>query len=80
MRFTIATLVLACAFWSFDMLCLWCTFQAFGYTIGLGHLLVAFVVAYSIGTLAPTPGGLGAVEEERGNVAAVPGPDPRLSR
>ena len=44
------------------MLCLWCTFQAFGYTIGLGHLLVAYVVAYSIGTLAPTPGGLGAVE------------------
>ncbi len=56
------TLVLACAFWSFDMLCLWCTFAAFGYTIGLGHLLVAYVVAYSIGTLAPTPGGLGAVE------------------
>ena len=44
------------------MLCLWCTFAAFGYTIGLGHLLVGFVVAYSIGTLAPTPGGLGAVE------------------
>jgi uncharacterized protein (TIRG00374 family) len=56
------TLVLACAFWFFDMLCLWCTFQAFGYTIGVGHLLVAYVVAYSIGTLAPTPGGLGAVE------------------
>ncbi|HEX5643463.1 MAG TPA: flippase-like domain-containing protein [Thermoleophilia bacterium] len=56
------TAVLACTFWLFDMLCLWCTFQAFGYTIGLGHLLVAYVVAYSIGTLAPTPGGLGAVE------------------
>ena len=51
------TLVLACAFWFFDMLCLWCTFAAFGYTIGLSHLLVAYVVAYSIGTLAPTPGG-----------------------
>jgi uncharacterized protein (TIRG00374 family) len=56
------TLVLACAFWFFDMLCLWCTFAAFGYTIGLGHLLIGYVVAYSIGTLAPTPGGLGAVE------------------
>ena len=56
------TALLACLFWLFDMLCLWCTFQAFGYTIGLGHLLVAYVVAYSIGTLAPTPGGLGAVE------------------
>lgn len=56
------TLFLACVFWFFDMLCLWCTFAAFGYTIGLGHLLVAYVIAYSIGTLAPTPGGLGAVE------------------
>jgi uncharacterized protein (TIRG00374 family) len=56
------TLVLACAFWAFDMLCLWCTFAAFGYTMGLGHLLIGYVVAYSIGTLAPTPGGLGAVE------------------
>ena len=44
------------------MLCLWCTFAAFGYTIGLSHLLVAYVVAYAIGTLAPTPGGLGAIE------------------
>jgi uncharacterized protein (TIRG00374 family) len=56
------TLLFACAFWFFDMLCLWCTFAAFGYTIGLSHLLVGYVVAYSIGTLAPTPGGLGAVE------------------
>ncbi len=56
------TLVLACVFWFFDMLCLWCTFTAFGQTITIGHLLVGYVVAYSIGTLAPTPGGLGAVE------------------
>jgi uncharacterized protein (TIRG00374 family) len=57
-----STLVLACAFWFFDMLCLWCTFAAFGQSITIGHLLVGYVVAYSIGTLAPTPGGLGAVE------------------
>ncbi|MGE5229709.1 MAG: lysylphosphatidylglycerol synthase transmembrane domain-containing protein, partial [Deltaproteobacteria bacterium] len=57
-----STLVLACAFWFFDMLCLWCTFAAFGQSITVGHLLVGYVVAYSIGTLAPTPGGLGAVE------------------
>jgi len=56
------TLLFACGFWFFDLLCLWTTFAAFGYTIGLGHLLVGYVVAYSIGTLAPTPGGLGAVE------------------
>jgi uncharacterized protein (TIRG00374 family) len=54
--------VLACALWFFDMLCLWCTFAAFGQSISLGHLLVGYVVAYSIGTLAPTPGGLGAIE------------------
>jgi len=56
------TLLFACGFWFFDMLCLWCTFRAFGYTMGLGHLLVAYVIAYSIGTLAPTPSGLGAIE------------------
>jgi hypothetical protein len=50
--------VLACAFWFFDMLCLWCTFQAFGYTIGpparsgrVGH------------STHRRPPGLGAVEE-----------------
>lgn len=56
------TLLFACGFWFFDLLCLWCTFAAFGYAIGLGPLLIGYVVAYSIGTLAPTPGGLGAVE------------------
>ena len=29
---------------------------------GVRHLLVGYVVAYAIGTLAPTPGGLGAIE------------------
>lgn len=56
------TLVLALGFWFFDLLCLWVTFLAFGQRIGPGHLLVGYVVAYSVGTLAPTPGGLGAVE------------------
>ncbi len=56
------TLLAACAFWFFDALCLGFTFWAFGYSIGPGYLLVGYVVAYSVGTLAPTPGGLGAVE------------------
>ena len=51
------TLVLACAFWFFDMLCLWCTFQAFGYTIGLGDLLVVYVVAFPSGRWRPRRGG-----------------------
>jgi uncharacterized protein (TIRG00374 family) len=56
------TLLLACVFWLFDMACLWCTFEAFGVRLNAGYLLVGYVVAYSVGTLAPTPGGLGAVE------------------
>ena len=53
---------LAVVFWALDLLCLWATFFAFGYRIGFGYLAVAYVVAYAIGTLAPTPGGLGAIE------------------
>lgn len=56
------TLLFACGLWFFDILCLWCTFLAFGERIGLAPLLVGYIVAYSIGTLAPTPGGLGAIE------------------
>jgi hypothetical protein len=56
------TTVLACGFWIFDMLCLYATFLAFHERIGFGYLAVGYVVAYAIGTLAPTPGGLGAIE------------------
>jgi uncharacterized protein (TIRG00374 family) len=56
------TAVLACGLWFFDMLCLYAVFLAFGYPIGFGYLAVGYVVAYGIGTLAPTPGGLGAIE------------------
>lgn len=56
------TALLACGFWLLDMLCLYMTFLAFGYRIGVGYLVVGYVVAYAIGTLVPTPGGLGAVE------------------
>ena len=56
------TTLLACGLWLFDMLCLYATFLAFGYRIGFGFLAVGYVVAYAIGTLAPTPGGLGAIE------------------
>jgi len=56
------TALLACGFWIFDMLCLYATFLAFGEHISFGYLAVGYVVAYAIGTLAPTPGGLGAVE------------------
>ncbi len=56
------TAVQACGFWLFDMLCLWVVFMAFDHGIGLSSVAVCYVVAYAIGTLAPTPGGLGAIE------------------
>jgi len=56
------TTLVACGFWTLDMLCLYTTFLAFDYRIGFGYLAVGYVVAYAIGTLAPTPGGLGAIE------------------
>jgi len=56
------SLTYSCVFWSFDMLCLYLTFIAFGYRIGFSALVLSYVVAYAVGTLTPTPGGLGAVE------------------
>lgn len=56
------TLLYACGFWLFDFLCLYATFLAFGQQVPIAYVGVVYVVAYSIGTLAPTPGGLGAVE------------------
>ena len=56
------TFAYACMYWLFDMLCLWATFFAFGYHMPLELLAIGYVIAYSVGTLAPTPGGLGAIE------------------
>lgn len=55
-------LAYSCAFWTFDMLCLYLTFTAFGYHVGFTPLALSYVIAYAVGTLTPTPGGLGAVE------------------
>ena len=49
-------------FWAFDMFCLYLTFRAFGHHVGFTPLAMSYVVAYAVGTLTPTPGGLGAVE------------------
>jgi len=56
------TFVYACGYWFFDLLCLYVTFLAFDYRIGVVYLVLGYIVAYAVGTLAPTPGGLGAVE------------------
>ena len=52
----------SCLFWLFDMLCLYLVFIAFGYHVAPTALIISYAVAYGAGTLAPTPGGLGAVE------------------
>jgi len=56
------TALYACGYWFFDLVCLYLTFLAFDYRIGVVYLVLGYVVAYAVGTLAPTPGGLGAVE------------------
>ena len=56
------TFLYACGYWLFDLLCLYVTFLAFDYDPGFTALLISYIVAYAVGTLAPTPGGLGAVE------------------
>jgi len=54
--------VYSCMFWVFDLLCLYLVFLALGYHIALSALLVSYAVANAVGSLSPTPGGLGAVE------------------
>jgi len=49
-------------FWVFDLLCLYLVFLALGYHVALAALTVSYAVANAVGSLAPTPGGLGAVE------------------
>ena len=50
------------SFWFFDLLCLYLVFWAFTTPPSIPAMIVAYVVGYAVGTLAPTPGGLGAVE------------------
>ena len=55
-------LAYSCMFWVFDLLCLYLVFFALGYHIPLAALTVSYAVANAVGSLAPTPGGLGAIE------------------
>jgi uncharacterized protein (TIRG00374 family) len=52
----------SCMFWGFDLLCLYLVFLALGYHVPLAALTVSYAVANAVGSLAPTPGGLGAIE------------------
>jgi glycosyltransferase 2 family protein len=53
---------LALGYWGFDALCLLIIFRAFGVQVDPIHLLVAFGVATTFGSLPLTPGGLGVFE------------------
>ena len=53
---------LALGYWGFDALCLLIIFLAFGVGVDPIHLLVAFGVATTFGSLPLTPGGLGVFE------------------
>jgi glycosyltransferase 2 family protein len=53
---------LALGYWGFDALCLLVIFLAFGVQVDPVHLLVAFGVATTFGSLPLTPGGLGVFE------------------
>jgi len=61
---TRTSLLYSMAYWVFDLSCLYLVFFAFGVgtRITLPHLVISYVVGYAVGTLAPTPGGLGAIE------------------
>lgn len=56
------TVVYAASYWLFDILCLIAVFAAFGRGMQLAPLLIGYVIAYTVATFTPTPGGLGAVE------------------
>ena len=53
---------LALGYWGFDALCLIIIFLAFGVDVNFVHLLVAYGVATTFGSLPLTPGGLGVFE------------------
>lgn len=52
----------ALVWWAADIICFYFVFQSFGYSVPILALLVSYSIAYTVGTFAPTPGGLGAVE------------------
>jgi uncharacterized protein (TIRG00374 family) len=54
-------LIGALGWWVFDLATLWACFQAFGYTVPFGALLMGYLFGW-IANVIPTPGGVGAVD------------------
>ena len=56
------TLGLSVGYWGCDILCLLTVMLAFHQWVPVYYLVIAYGIAYVVGTVSPTPGGLGAVE------------------
>jgi uncharacterized protein (TIRG00374 family) len=52
----------AAGYWGFDIVCLLFVMLAFHQYLAVDKVIIAYVVAYVVGTFSPTPSGLGAVE------------------
>ncbi len=52
----------AAGYWGFDIICLFFVMFAFHRYLSIDRVVIAYVVAYVVGTFSPTPSGLGAVE------------------
>lgn len=52
----------AAGYWGFDIVCLFFVMFAFHRYLAVDKVIIAYVVAYVVGTFSPTPSGLGAVE------------------
>ncbi len=52
----------AAGYWGFDIICLFFVMFAFHRYLAVDKVVIAYVVAYVVGTFSPTPSGLGAVE------------------
>ncbi len=56
------TIGLSVGYWGFDILCLLMVMLAFHQWVPIYYVLIAYGIAFVVGTVSPTPGGLGAVE------------------
>ncbi len=52
----------AAGYWGFDIVCLLFVMLAFHQYLAPDKVIIAYVIAYVVGTFSPTPSGLGAVE------------------
>ena len=55
-------LILAFAFWGFNFLTAYFLFLSFGYSVNFLSVIIVFTLGNMIGSLSPSPGGIGVVE------------------